>query len=93
MDSTNTPVKYTDFCFKDGNIVLLAGMSYFLVHQGLLSRHSEVLDQLMSTMHNNLTLEGRPVLTLPDPSADTVHFLKAIYDGMLAHISSSLHSR
>ncbi|OJA14502.1 hypothetical protein AZE42_04456 [Rhizopogon vesiculosus] len=77
-----TAIKYTDLYFKDGNIVLLAGMSYFLVHQGLLSRHSEVLDQLIRTMDNSLVLEGRPVLTLPDLSPDITHFLKAIYDGI-----------
>jgi len=80
---------HTDIYFKDGNIILLAGMSYFLVHQGLLSRHSEVLYQLMSSMDDNPTLEGRPVLTLSDPSNDMAHFLKAMYDGMLEHIVSS----
>ncbi|OAX44146.1 hypothetical protein K503DRAFT_861722 [Rhizopogon vinicolor AM-OR11-026] len=80
--NVHAAIKYTDIYFKDGNIVLLAGMSYFLVHQGLLSRHSEVLDQLIRTMDNSLVLEGRPVLTLPDPSPDITHFLKAIYDGI-----------
>lgn len=84
--------KHTDLCFNDGNIVLLAGMSYFLVHQGLLARHSEVLDELMRSMDNTPTLEDRPVLTLPDSSTDVAHFLKAMYDGMLEHASFSLCS-
>jgi hypothetical protein len=71
---------------------LLAGMSYFLVHQGLLARHSEVLGELMRSMDNTPTLEDRPVLTLPDPSTDVAHFLKAMYDGMLEHVSLSLQS-
>ncbi|KAG2150827.1 hypothetical protein DEU56DRAFT_778683 [Suillus clintonianus] len=74
--------KHTDLYFSDGNIILLAGMSYFLVHQGLLSRHSEVLDQLMRSMDNTPALEDRPVLTLPDSSTDIAHFLKAMYDGI-----------
>lgn len=87
-----TAIKHTDLSFKDGNIVLLAGTSYFLVHQGILSRHSQILDQLMCTMDSSPALEGHPILTLPDSSADVAHFLKAIYDGMLEYLSSSLHS-
>ncbi|KAG2148312.1 hypothetical protein BD769DRAFT_1411466 [Suillus cothurnatus] len=49
--------KHTDLYFNDGNIILLAGMSYFLVHQGLLARHSEVLDELMRSMDDTPTLE------------------------------------
>jgi hypothetical protein len=87
-----TASKHTDLYFNDGNIVLLAGMSYFLVHQGLLARHSEVLNELMRSMDNTPTLEDRPVLTLPDSSTDVAHFLKAMYDGMLEHVFFSFHS-
>jgi hypothetical protein len=84
--------KHTDLYFNDGNIILLAGMSYFLVHQGLLARHSEVLDELMRSMDDTPTLEDHAVLPLPDSSTDVAHFLKAMYDGMLEHVSFSLHS-
>jgi len=91
--NVHSPIKHTDLYFKDGNIVIVAGMSYFLVHQGLLSRHSEVLGQLMHTMDSSQTLEGRPVLALPDASIDIAHLLKAIYDGVSEiFVSLSLHS-
>ncbi|KAG1735095.1 uncharacterized protein EDB91DRAFT_1145192 [Suillus paluster] len=80
--NVHTAVKHTDLYFNDGNIVILAGTSYFLVHRGLVSRHSEVLDQLMRSMDNAPAFEGCPVLILPDQSIDIEHFLKALYDGI-----------
>jgi hypothetical protein len=54
--------------FEDGNVAILAGTSYFLVHRGFLSRQSEHFAELTKDVHAclTMTLEGRPVLHLPD---------------------------
>ncbi|KAF9244858.1 hypothetical protein BU15DRAFT_41596 [Melanogaster broomeanus] len=75
-------VRHTDLSFADGNIVILAGPSYFLVHQGLLSRHSQVLEHLIKSMDPTPTIEGRPVLSLPEPPDSIACFLQALYDGI-----------
>jgi hypothetical protein len=70
--------------FEDGNIAVLAGSSYFLIHRGFLSRQSEYLAEL--TRDNNscptMTLEGRPVLHLPDSPDDISLLLHSMYDGL-----------
>ncbi|KIJ67683.1 hypothetical protein HYDPIDRAFT_173491 [Hydnomerulius pinastri MD-312] len=77
-----SPARHVDLYFSDGNIVILAGSDYFLVHQGLLSRHSEVLEELIKQMDSTPGIEGRPVLSLPEPSHSIAHFLQALYDGI-----------
>ncbi|KAJ3986602.1 hypothetical protein F5890DRAFT_1578465 [Lentinula detonsa] len=77
--------KHTNISFKDGNIALLAGKRYFLVHQGLLCRHSPILKSALETLENTSTifsLEGRPVLEVQDSPEDMSYFLIALYDGI-----------
>ena len=78
------PVRHSDLCFDDGNLAVLTGATYFLVHQGLLSRHSAPLAALIEDLEEKSPrlLEGRLVLELPEPSADVYPFLLALYDGM-----------
>ncbi|KZT19911.1 hypothetical protein NEOLEDRAFT_1076856 [Neolentinus lepideus HHB14362 ss-1] len=81
----NNPTKHPSLSFDDGNLALLCGNIYFLVHRGLLCRRSEVLDGLVRKLHNDEhlgLLEGRPVLTLDDSAQDTVYLLEALYDGL-----------
>jgi hypothetical protein len=70
--------------FEDGNIAVLAGNSYFLVHWGFLSRQSEYLAELIRENNSSpaMTLEGRPVLHLPDSPDDISLLLHSIYDGL-----------
>src|SRR5579859_271407 len=46
--------------FEDGNLAVLAGRSYFLVHRGFLSRQSVYLAELSRDTYSrpNMTLEG-----------------------------------
>ncbi|KAJ3877905.1 hypothetical protein F5051DRAFT_242501 [Lentinula edodes] len=84
-NSLEIVTRHTDFSFKDGNIALLAGKCYFLVHQGLLCRHSPVLRTALESLENASTfvsLEGRPVLEVQDSSEDMFYFLIALYDGI-----------
>jgi hypothetical protein len=70
--------------FEDGNVALLAGKCYFLVHRGFLSRHSEYLAERTrdNGSHLTMTLEGRPVLHLPDSPDDISLLLHSMYDGL-----------
>lgn len=78
----NELVRHADLSFVDGNIVVLAGSEYFLVHQGLLVRHSQVLHDLIKAMDPAPAIEGRPVLSLPESSRSIAYLLQALYDGM-----------
>ena len=79
-----TPSRHTDLCFNDGNLAVFAGQTYFLVHRGLLCRHSTPLSRMIETLesHQPRYIEGRLVLELSEPSNDVYHFLLALYDGM-----------
>ena len=72
------------FSFEDGNVAILAGKSYFLVHRGFLSRQSEYLAELTRDIHvrPTMTLEDRPVLHLPDSPDDISLLLHSMYDGL-----------
>ncbi|KAF8902665.1 hypothetical protein CPB85DRAFT_95490 [Mucidula mucida] len=76
--------RYPGLSFDDGNLAILTGHYYFLVHQGLLSRHSPILGSSIEALSSSCSiLEGRPVLRLDDVSADQMHFfLCALYDGV-----------
>jgi hypothetical protein len=72
------------FSFEDGNVAILAGKSYFLVHRGFLSRQSEYLAELTKDIDAcpTMTLEDRPVLHLPDSPDDISLLLHSMYDGL-----------
>jgi hypothetical protein len=67
--------------FEDGNIAILTGSSYFLVHRGFLCRQSEYLAELSRDTYS-MTLEGRPVLGLSESPDDVSLLLHAMYDGL-----------
>src|SRR5882762_11900260 len=78
------PTRHPEICFDDGNLAVLTGSHYCLVHQGVLSRRSDTLKKLVKCVEgkNVRFLEGRPVLHLQDSPDDVVRFLQALYDGM-----------
>lgn len=84
QQEVEAPVRHPDICFDDGNVAILTGSYYFLVHQGLLSRHSVTLGKMLESFgdENVRLLEGRSVLQLPDSAQDVARFLQALYDGM-----------
>ncbi|KAF6755745.1 hypothetical protein DFP72DRAFT_807380 [Ephemerocybe angulata] len=75
----------SDFWFRDGNIVLLAGNAAFKVHRGQLERQSEVFRDLFSLPQPEDAadlIDGCAWVELHDRPADVFHFLRAIYDGL-----------
>lgn len=74
-----------DLCFDDGNIAILTGLRYFLVHEDLLRRHSSVLASLVDQLCEETSsepLEGRPTLILQHQADEMAIFLHALYHGM-----------
>ncbi|PSS37870.1 hypothetical protein PHLCEN_2v338 [Hermanssonia centrifuga] len=85
------PSRHPDLSFPDGNVVLLTGHQYFVVHQGLLFRHSSVLKEMSDELSSIDVqyLEGRPVLQLPHTPDDMYYFLRVLYG--LASYNDTLH--
>ncbi|KAJ6499338.1 hypothetical protein C8R45DRAFT_113019 [Mycena sanguinolenta] len=82
-NSAGGPTRHPDLSFPDGNIAILTGSVYFLVHKGLLCRHSVPFQQQQATQARSKQLEGRPVVHVTDSPHDMFHFLSALYDGIL----------
>lgn len=82
----NTESSQSGLHFSDGNIALLAGDSYFLVHQGFLSRHSNpiatAITELLERPSSPVTYDGKLILQVADSPEEIRHFLLALYDGM-----------
>ncbi|EIN11581.1 hypothetical protein PUNSTDRAFT_98737 [Punctularia strigosozonata HHB-11173 SS5] len=78
------PSRYPDLCFADGNVAVVAGAQYFLVHSGVLCRHSEVLSSTIKEIRDRTppTTEEYPVVQCDDSGDDMAYFLAAIYDGV-----------
>jgi hypothetical protein len=75
-------LRHPTISFNDGNIAIVTGNYYFLVHKGLLYRHSEVLAAAELSKTTLQICEGVPVLQLDDSPEDMAEFLLALYDGM-----------
>jgi hypothetical protein len=90
--SIEAPSRHPDLCFSDGNIAILAGGCYFLVHEGFICRHSQVLDKLAKRLEQSqsILVEGRKVLQLDDSPEAIVNFLHALYDGMWVLVPTML---
>lgn len=68
--------------FEDGNLALLAEDRYFIIHQGLLCRHSQVLQAMLVNSGDTRRLLDRPVLELDEKWTDLGCFLGSLYDGV-----------
>ena len=74
----------SDFWFRDGNIVIIAGSAAFKVHRGQLERHSEIFRDLFSIPQplEQDMIDGCSYVELPDCPSDVFYFLSALYDGL-----------
>lgn len=73
--------------FPDGNIVVIAGAAAFRVHQGILSRQSEILKDVFNMpppLPSDTTVpkevDGCPVVHVSDTPFDFQQLLHALYD-------------
>ncbi|TDL22664.1 hypothetical protein BD410DRAFT_722773 [Rickenella mellea] len=83
-DLFKQPIRHPQLSFDDGNIAILTGDYYFLVHKGLLCHHSKPFMDFAQALEqkNAVILDGRPVIELDDSPNDMAHFLRSLYDGM-----------
>ena len=82
----------SDFWFRDGNIVIIAGSAAFKVHRGQLERHSEIFSDLFSIpqpLEQDL-IDGCSYVELPDSPSDVFYFLSALYDGLYDFFLSAI---
>lgn len=77
----DSPHRHPELCFNDGNMVILAGSVYFVVHKGPLGRHSPVLERLIQDLPGKSSdvIEDLPVLAVPYNPAEICCFLRTLY--------------
>ncbi|KAJ7612145.1 hypothetical protein FB45DRAFT_939968 [Roridomyces roridus] len=78
----NAPQRDPELWFDDGNLVIHAGNSQFLVHRGILSARSPVFKDMLSFPQppESELVEGRPLVHFPDSEKEVAVFLKAVFD-------------
>ncbi|KAF7359026.1 BTB domain-containing protein [Mycena sanguinolenta] len=78
----NTPTRVEELWFEDGGLVVQAEQSLFRVSRGILAARSSVFkDMLAFTQPPNAeTIDGCPVVRLPDSAEDVKRFFRAIFD-------------
>ncbi|EKM75199.1 hypothetical protein AGABI1DRAFT_80170 [Agaricus bisporus var. burnettii JB137-S8] len=76
----------SDFWFRDGNVVIIAGQAAFKVHRGQLERHSEVFSGLFAlpqpSLQDQELVDNCPCVVFHDSPSDVFYFLSALYDGL-----------
>lgn len=84
QSSSETHRRHPDLCFEDATVAISTESVFFLVHHGLLSRHSVFFASLdiSSSKEPKALLDGRPAINLSDAPDDMFYFLRAIYDGL-----------
>ncbi|KAG2010489.1 hypothetical protein CC2G_013310 [Coprinopsis cinerea AmutBmut pab1-1] len=81
------------FWFEDGNIVLQVENVQFCVHKGVLTRHSVVLDAMISVLRpaiGDAQVDGRPLVRLWGNAVDWVLVLGQLYDGFKQRLDSPI---
>ncbi|KAJ7184652.1 hypothetical protein C8R46DRAFT_1299939 [Mycena filopes] len=82
MDIDNTPTRVEELWFFDGGLVVQAEQSLYRVSGGILAARSPVFKDMLSfTQPSDAeTIEGCPVVRLPDSAVDVTCFFRAIFD-------------
>ncbi|KAJ7188680.1 hypothetical protein C8R46DRAFT_877613 [Mycena filopes] len=77
----NAPITRSELWHTDGSVVLQAENTQFRVHWGVLGRNSSFFGDMQSLPQppDQSTVEGCPVVELPDSAADVEFVLKALY--------------
>ncbi|KAJ7896703.1 hypothetical protein B0H14DRAFT_2678436 [Mycena olivaceomarginata] len=80
--TTSSMERVDSLWFPDGNLVLSAHGVLFRVFKGILAARSPVFADMLAfpQPEDAETLDGCPVLHLDDSAADTMYFLKALFD-------------
>ncbi|KAI0337040.1 hypothetical protein BDW22DRAFT_1364588 [Trametopsis cervina] len=77
------PIRHPSLWFQDGSLIVVAsdGLT-FKLHEGILSRHSEVLKDLISTLpSSDGSVYRERTLQLPERGDELADFFEVLYDG------------
>ncbi|KAJ6519023.1 hypothetical protein C8R45DRAFT_885270 [Mycena sanguinolenta] len=77
-----TPITRSELWISDGSVVLQVESTQFRVHFGVLARHSSVFRTMQGLPQppDEPSVDGCPVLQLPDDLTDVEYLLNALYD-------------
>ncbi|KAJ7612171.1 hypothetical protein FB45DRAFT_803466 [Roridomyces roridus] len=80
--STDALTRVPELPFPDGNLIIQAGSRLFRVYGGFLAARSPIFQGMLSLSQpaDAETMEGCPVVKLPDDAEDVTVFLRAIFD-------------
>ncbi|KAJ6589851.1 hypothetical protein DFH09DRAFT_217605 [Mycena vulgaris] len=78
----NAPITRSDIWYEDGSVVLTADNTQFRVHWSILAQHSTFFRDLQGLPQppDQPSVEGCPVVELPDALADVENLLRALYN-------------
>ncbi|KAI0089228.1 hypothetical protein BDY19DRAFT_944766 [Irpex rosettiformis] len=76
------------YYFEDGNVVILAEITIFRVHKGILSLHSSVFKDMLSLPQpvGAETVDGCPLIRIPDAAFRVQWLLDTMYRGSTTHL-------
>ncbi|KDR86010.1 hypothetical protein GALMADRAFT_85228 [Galerina marginata CBS 339.88] len=86
------PLKSAAYWFEDGNVMLQAGKTQFRVHCSILSRHSQVFQDMFSFPQpkNETLFEGCPLVHVTDAPKDWENIFSILYDYNASYASTSI---
>ncbi|KAJ6548105.1 hypothetical protein DFH09DRAFT_989147 [Mycena vulgaris] len=79
---SGTPTRVEELWFSDSGLVVQAGLSLFRVSGAILAARSPVFKDMLAFPQppDAETIEGCPVVRLPDSATDVTTFFRAIFD-------------
>ncbi|KAJ7825280.1 hypothetical protein B0H14DRAFT_2369046 [Mycena olivaceomarginata] len=82
MDADNTPTRVEELWFSDSGLVVQAEQSLFRVSGAVLAARSPIFKDMLSFTQppDAETIDGCPVVKLPDLATDITCFFRAIFD-------------
>ncbi|KAJ7232026.1 hypothetical protein B0H12DRAFT_203163 [Mycena haematopus] len=82
MEVDNTPTRVEELWFSDGSLVVQAEQSCFRVFRTTLAARSSVFNDMLAFRQppDTETIDGCPVVRLPDSAKDVTCFFRAIFD-------------
>jgi hypothetical protein len=82
LSPMNTPTRVEELWFADSGLVVQAEQSLYRVSGAILAARSPVFKDMLSFTQppDAETIDGCPVVRLPDSAADVTCFFKAIFD-------------
>jgi len=82
------PVVRSEFWFEDGNIVVQAQRTQFRLHRSVLSMQSPIFRDMFAypQPEDGPTVDGCPLVHLPESSKDVRNFVKLLYDAIKTYV-------